>query len=55
VIRKSGSDDLTRRVTALGAVTELFLDKSPEAWRAEYARAFDRGRDLGRERVEDER
>jgi hypothetical protein len=55
VIRKRGSDDLTRHAATLGAMTELFRDKGPKAWRSEYTRGFDWGPDVGRERVEDER
>jgi hypothetical protein len=50
---KSRNDDLARSTTARRALAELFLGKSPEEWRAEYAEAFDWGQDIGREATEE--
>jgi len=50
---KSRNDDLARSTTARRALAELFLGKSPEEWRAEYAEAFDWGQDIGREAIEE--
>jgi plasmid stabilization system protein ParE len=50
---KSRNDDLARSTTAQRALAELFLGKSPEEWRAEYAEAFDWGQDIGREAIEE--
>lgn len=42
-----------RRAVPHFALEELFKGKSPKQWRAAYARAFDWGRDVGREVVEE--
>jgi antitoxin MazE len=42
-----------RRAVSHFTLDELFRGKSPEEWRADYARAFDWGPDVGREVVEE--
>jgi antitoxin MazE len=42
-----------RRAVSHFTLDELFRGKSPEEWRAAYARAFDWGPDVGREVVEE--
>jgi hypothetical protein len=53
VIEKSRNDELARRATPRRALAERFQGKSPEEWRTEYAGAFDWGKDIGREAIED--
>jgi hypothetical protein len=54
-MEKSRNDHLFRRATARRALAELFRGKSPAEWRTEYAGAFDWGKDIGREAIEDRR
>jgi antitoxin MazE len=42
-----------RRAVPHFTLEELFRGRSPEEWRAAYARAFDWGPDVGREVVEE--
>lgn len=44
---------IIRRTTPHFTLEELFKEKSPKRWRAEYAGAFDWGPDVGREIVEE--
>jgi antitoxin component of MazEF toxin-antitoxin module len=52
-IETRGSEIIIRRVLPHFTLEELFRGRTPEEWRAEYARAFDWGPDLGREIVEE--
>jgi len=42
-----------RENTPRSALEELFRERTPEEWRAEYAGAFDWGPDVGAEVVEE--
>jgi hypothetical protein len=42
-----------RKVKAEETAESMFAGKSPQAWRAMYRGAYDRGSDRGRERVEE--
>jgi antitoxin MazE len=44
-------DLVIRRAERRCSLADLFRDKTPEAWRAEYAGAYDWGPDIGREAV----
>ncbi len=46
-------DIVIRRAASHFTLEELFRGKSPKAWRAIYAKAFDWGPDVGREIVEE--
>jgi len=46
-------DIVIRRAAPRFTLEELFRGKSPKAWRAIYAKAFDWGPDVGREIVEE--
>ena len=46
-------DIVIRRAAPRFTLEKLFRGKSPKAWRAIYAKAFDWGPDVGREAVED--
>ena len=46
-------DIVIRRAAPHFTLEELFRGKSPRAWRAIYARAFEWGPDVGREIVEE--
>ncbi|MGH7813852.1 MAG: AbrB/MazE/SpoVT family DNA-binding domain-containing protein [Candidatus Binataceae bacterium] len=52
-IEARGGDIVIRRAVPHFTLEELFEGKSPKAWRAAYARAFDWGPDVGREAVEE--
>ncbi|MGH8713390.1 MAG: AbrB/MazE/SpoVT family DNA-binding domain-containing protein [Casimicrobiaceae bacterium] len=52
-IASHDGDIVIRRAAPHFTLEDLFRGKSPEAWRALYAGAFDWGPDVGREAVED--
>jgi len=52
-INAKPDDARVRPTLSEEALTAMFAGKRPEVWRTEYAAAFDRGPDLGREVVED--
>lgn len=52
-IETSPEEIVIRRAKPRYTVDELFAGKSPEEWRALYANAYDRGRDVGQEIVEE--
>ncbi len=43
---------ISRRAAAQPTLKALFSGKTPEAWRAEYAKAYDWGPDVGRDVLE---
>lgn len=47
-----GGEIIIRRASTRATLAGLFAGKSPEAWRADYAGAFDWGPDVGREAAE---
>jgi len=51
-IETRSRDIVIRPAAPSFTLDELFRDKTPEQWRAEYAGAFDWGPDVGREIVE---
>jgi antitoxin MazE len=51
-IETRDAEIVIRRANPRFTLEELFRGKSPEEWRAAYARAFDWGPDVGREVVE---
>jgi hypothetical protein len=46
-------DPTSRRTATRKALKRLFRGKSPQEWRAEYAGAYDRGQNVGREVIRD--
>ena len=52
-IEARGSEIVLRRVIPHFTLEELFHNRSPEEWRADYAGAYDWGPDVGRERVDE--
>jgi antitoxin MazE len=52
-IETHDGDIVIRRAAPHFTLAELFRGKSPRAWRAAYAGAFDWGSDVGREVVEE--
>lgn len=52
-INTHDGDIVIRRAAPHFTLEELFRGKSPKAWRAIYAKAFDWGPDVGREIVEE--
>lgn len=46
-----GDEIIIRRALPRVTLREMFAGRSPEEWRREYADAYDRGLDIGRENV----
>ncbi len=52
-IETQESNILIRRLQTRVSLEEIFQGKTPEAWRSEYAQAYEWGPDIGRELVEE--
>jgi antitoxin component of MazEF toxin-antitoxin module len=51
-VEARGNEVLIRRMVPRFTLEELFRGRSPEAWCAEYTKAFDWGPEVGRDIVE---